>query len=161
MMLRLVVFLSCFPVFSCRIDICVSSVLCVFLFCDVAHSRFGVADLKIQIFREKKYFTEFHKGIRWSISKLSLPGITIRFDPVNCHKLIAVTSSREEVMHRKCRLANLSDTFAPSTSRRLDELEGCMADNPFPALPHMYWENVIHFHIISKLEDSKLVGILV
>ncbi|XP_076456814.1 uncharacterized protein LOC143291086 isoform X2 [Babylonia areolata] len=83
--------------------------------------------------------------------------ISIKIDPANCHKVVAVTSNREEVMHRKCRLSNLNDTHPPATSRRLDELEGAMGENPFPPLPHMYWENVIHFHIISKLEDSKLV----
>ena len=88
---------------------------------------------------------------------LLLPGVSVRFDPAYCHKSVAVTSSRQEVMHRKCKLANLSDTYAASTSRRLDELEGAMADKPFPGLPHMYWESVIHFHIISKLDESKLV----
>ncbi|XP_070208612.1 uncharacterized protein [Littorina saxatilis] len=83
--------------------------------------------------------------------------ISLRFDPAYCHKAVAVTSSREEVMHRKCKLANLHDTYTPATSRRLDDLEGAMADNPFPNLPHMYWECVIHFHIISRLDDSKLV----
>ncbi|KAL8602720.1 hypothetical protein ACOMHN_062934 [Nucella lapillus] len=83
--------------------------------------------------------------------------ISLRMDPANSHKVIAVTSSRDEVMHRKCRLANLSDTHPPSTSRRLDELEGALGDGPLPPLPHMYWENVIHFHVISKLDDSKLV----
>ena len=88
-----------------------------------------------------------------------VPGISIRFDPAYAHKLVAVTSSREEVMHRKCKLANLQDTYPPSppSPRRLEEVEGAVGDTPLPNLPHMYWESVIHFHVISRLEESKLL----
>ncbi|PVD31893.1 hypothetical protein C0Q70_07319 [Pomacea canaliculata] len=83
--------------------------------------------------------------------------LSLRFDTTYCHKLIAVSSTREEVMHRKCKLANLSDAYPASTCRRLDTLEGAMADTPFPPLPHMYWEVVVHFHVIGRLDDTKLI----
>lgn len=86
-----------------------------------------------------------------------LPGLSLRFDTTYCHKLIAVSSTREEVIHRKCKLANLSDAYPASTCRRLDTLEGAMADTPFPPLPHMYWEVVVHFHVIGRLDDTKLI----
>lgn len=84
-------------------------------------------------------------------------GISLRFDAAYCHKQIAVTSSKEAVMHRKCRLANLQDVLPTATLRRLDTLEGALADNPLPPLPNMYWEIIIHFHVISKLDNSKLI----
>lgn len=83
--------------------------------------------------------------------------LSVRFDPAYSHKLVAVTSSHEEVMHRKCKLSNLQDTCPAAAYRKLDALEGAVADTAFPPLPHMYWEVVVHFHVISRLEDSKLL----
>lgn len=60
-------------------------------------------------------------------------------------------------MHRKCKLSNLQDTCPAAPYRKLDALEGAIADTPFPAQPHMYWEATIHFHVISRLEDSRLI----
>jgi hypothetical protein len=88
-----------------------------------------------------------------------LPGVTLRFDPARSHKNVAVTSSREEVTHRKCKLANLSDTYPPQSApwRRLEEVEGITGDNPLGALPHSYWESLVTFHLIANMEDSKLI----
>ncbi|CAG5124282.1 unnamed protein product [Candidula unifasciata] len=81
-----------------------------------------------------------------------------KFSPSSCHKKIAVLSAKDEVVHRKCKLANLHNACALTTStRRLENLEGAMADECVPVLPYVYWESVIHFQIFGKLGVSKLI----
>ncbi|KAK0042969.1 tripartite motif-containing protein 3-like isoform X1 [Biomphalaria pfeifferi] len=81
-----------------------------------------------------------------------------RFNPATCHKKIAVLSGRDEIVHRKCKMANLNNACQITTSfQRLDTLEGAMADEGLPLLPHIYWESILYFHVFGKLGDSKLL----
>ncbi|KAH9513674.1 hypothetical protein Btru_041782 [Bulinus truncatus] len=81
-----------------------------------------------------------------------------RFNPITCHKKIAVLSGRDEIVHRKCKLANLNNACQITTSfQRLETLEGAMADDCLPLLPHVYWESIIYFRVFGKLGDSKLL----
>ncbi|GFO23850.1 E3 ubiquitin-protein ligase midline-1 [Plakobranchus ocellatus] len=81
-----------------------------------------------------------------------------RFNPSTCHKRIAVSSGRDEVVHRKCKMANLQSACAMMTSfQRLEKLEGAMADECLPILPYVYWETIVHFQVFGKLGDSKLL----
>ncbi|CAL1547540.1 unnamed protein product [Lymnaea stagnalis] len=81
-----------------------------------------------------------------------------RFNPATCHKKIAILSGRDEIVHRKCKLANLHNACPVTTSfQRLEALEGATADECIPLLPHVYWESVIHFHVFGKLGNSKLL----
>ncbi|BFZ21213.1 hypothetical protein BsWGS_24251 [Bradybaena similaris] len=81
-----------------------------------------------------------------------------KFNPSSCHKKIAVLSAKDEVVHRKCKLANLHNACAITTSfQRLENLEGAMADECVPVLPFVYWESIIHFQIFGKLGISKLI----
>ncbi|XP_012940097.1 E3 ubiquitin-protein ligase TRIM8 [Aplysia californica] len=81
-----------------------------------------------------------------------------RFSPTTCHKRIAVSASRDEVVHRKCKLSNLHNACAATTSfQRLEHIEGAIADEALPLLPHLYWEAIIHFRVFGKLGNSKLL----
>lgn len=81
-----------------------------------------------------------------------------RFNPSTCHKRVAVSTGKDEIVHRKCKMANLHSAFAVTTSfQRLEKLEGALADDCLPILPFVYWESIVHFQVFGKLGNSKLL----
>ena len=77
---------------------------------------------------------------------------------MSSHKRVAVSVSRDELIHRKCKLANTHSSCPVTTSQqRLENIEGATADDSLPLLPHVYWETAVYFKIFGKLGDSKLL----
>lgn len=80
------------------------------------------------------------------------------FSPITSHKKIAVALTKDEIVHRKCKLASFNNSFPQSASvQRLEVLEGAKADECLPILPFAYWECVIHFNIFGRLINSRLL----